>query len=567
MILGNRYIHDNITEWELNPTHIKYREQFLKKIETGHYRTETVSVCVCGGKNFEQLTAKDRFGLPFGNVICKSCGLLICSPRLQEKSLPEFYDKEYHGLVFGQEEVANFEHMVDKQQGMMIFGFLRKHIGVRKHLEVAEIGAGVGNNLKAIIEEAKKQAIDVTACGCEYSEACVRFGKEKYGLNMVQGSTDALVKLNKKFDLVIMSHILEHFTDPYKELMLVKNMLKEDGMVYVEVPGVLDLHNKPVYQCDFLRYTVLAHMYNFSLGTLTNILELSGFELIEGTEFVRSIFKLSSDKKNTVLNYYHKIIEYLRNQEQGRRIFYQLSVTQANLVQHITRLSDELSGEVAKNRAYTQKNFDFLSGNRSLINKSAEDLLKMLTSIQKEFSNLLIEKTKQEDELIKKYGDLIREKQNIEIEFTKQFSEFRSEKLRSDNEYQRQIEQLHSDYQAAKDRYQKQIEQLGSDNQAAMDRYQKQIEQLHSDNQAVEAWLKDHIVQILTEKKKSEDWLRKQNETLKQEKLNTENRLHAAQSKYDNLNHWHNVIINSLSWKITAPIRKMKEIIFPKWKG
>jgi hypothetical protein len=43
--------------------------------------------------------------------------------------------------------------------------------------------------------------------------------------------------------------------------------------------------------------------------------------------------------------------------------------------------------------------------------------------------------------------------------------------------------------------------------------------------------------------------------------------LHEAESKYAELSRYLDVIQSSLSWKLTAPIRKVKEMIFPGWKG
>ncbi len=567
MILGNRYLEDYVSEWELNPIQIKHRQQFLKKLETEKYKCETVKTCLCGGKEFEQLTSKDRYGLPFGNMICKSCGLLICNPRLKKDHLPQFYSEDYHGLVFGSDNTKDLEFMVNKEQGLLIFRFLQKHIAGRGKIRIAELGAGIGTNLFEISNELKKRGIDAEVHGCEYSGACVKYGNEKYKLNLVEGSTEALKDLGLKFDLVIMSHVLEHFTNPFEDLALVKKMLSDDGLLYVEVPGIFDLHNKTVYQCDFLRYTVLAHMYNFSLGTLTNIMELAGFELMEGTEFARSVFRINKTGKPKVLNYYNKTMDYLRNQEQDRRIFYQLSITQANIMKHISQISTEMAGETIKNREDIKKNFDFLGGNREIINKYAEELSTLLQRLQLEFKNILTDKTKNENELFKKFENLLKEKQQSEIEFNKQLADFRSDKQKSDGEYKKQIEDLRLEKETVEKDFKKQIEQLRSNSQAVEDSFKKQIEQLRSDNQAVEAWLKEQIVQILTEKKNSENWLKKQNEALNREKTTTEQKLQNVQAKYDDLNHWHKVMINSLSWKITAPIRKVKEILFPKWKG
>jgi 2-polyprenyl-3-methyl-5-hydroxy-6-metoxy-1,4-benzoquinol methylase len=62
------------------------------------------------------------------------------------------------------------------------------------------------------IKEAKKKGID-----CEVSDA-------------------QRLNLNKKFDVVIMSHVLEHCPDPAKVLSNVYSHLNEKGILFIEVP-------------------------------------------------------------------------------------------------------------------------------------------------------------------------------------------------------------------------------------------------------------------------------------------------------------------------------------------
>jgi len=203
--------------------------------------------------------------------------------------------------------------------------------------------------------------------------------------------------------------------------------------------------------------------------------------------------------------------------------------------------------------------------------KVQSERIKSLEESLDKATKLMTELRSQTDSTIAAYHTEIKslreEKEKNEIEFNKQLADFRSDKQKSDGEYKKQIEDLRLDKETVEKGFIKQIEQLRSNSQAVEDSSKKQIEQLRSDNQAVEAWLKEQIVQILTEKKNNENWLKKQIEISKQEKTTSEQKLKTVQAKYDDLNRWHKVMINSLSWKITAPIRKVKEILFPKWKG
>ena len=82
--------------------------------------------------------------------------------------------------------------------------------------------------------------------------------------------------LHQKFDLVILSHVFEHFIDLKMALDKLKLVLADNGMVYIEVPGIMTLNKKRVYNFDFLRYTIHAHVYNFNLSSITRILNDNG---------------------------------------------------------------------------------------------------------------------------------------------------------------------------------------------------------------------------------------------------------------------------------------------------
>ena len=52
---------------------VREEELELKAIYLQEIKFKKVSKCFCGSR-FEQLSRFDRFGLPFGTQICRSCG-------------------------------------------------------------------------------------------------------------------------------------------------------------------------------------------------------------------------------------------------------------------------------------------------------------------------------------------------------------------------------------------------------------------------------------------------------------------------------------------------------------
>ena len=76
--------------------------------------------------------------------------------------------------------------------------------------------------------------------------------------------------VKKEFDLVTMSHVLEHLPDPCQYLQhLREEVLSADGCLLLEVPNL--------YAHDSFE---IAHLSSFSLHTLRQLVRKAGFELI-----------------------------------------------------------------------------------------------------------------------------------------------------------------------------------------------------------------------------------------------------------------------------------------------
>ena len=103
--------------------------------------------------------------------------------------------------------------------------------------------------------------------------------------------------MKAKADLVIYCHVLEHLPDPVKELRGVRKVLKEGGLLYIEVPGLRNVRKSYYYNQDLLRYLQGAHNYHFTLKSLRNCAEKAGFEFIKGDNVVRSLFKIGKPAK------------------------------------------------------------------------------------------------------------------------------------------------------------------------------------------------------------------------------------------------------------------------------
>ena len=126
------------------------------------------------------------------------------------------------------------------------------------------------------------------------------------------------IKKEIKFDIIIYSHVFEHILDLKKEIEEIKERLNPNGRLYIEVPGILNLHGN--YRSNLNRYLQNAHTYNFSLTTLCNILKINGFKLVSGNEKVEAFF-MKSTTLIDIQNDYDNIFTNLKKYESRKNIW------------------------------------------------------------------------------------------------------------------------------------------------------------------------------------------------------------------------------------------------------
>jgi SAM-dependent methyltransferase len=276
---------------KLSPTQARQRKALLAKLATGEFAYEEVPTCPCGVTGGVVVADHDRFGIPIGVLACPSCGLLRTSPRLAADDLPAFYESDYHGLHFGLIEPTASTSLFRAGQGARIWAYLsaaRGH-GLGDRLSVVEIGAGSGTVLRELMAAARADGVACNGVGCEYSSVFAAAGRA-LGTEIHAGGIETLLEIGLHPDVVIMSHVLEHFADPTRDLELVKTLVGPTTLVYVEVPGLLTIHHKPQYDYQFSRYLTLAHTFHFTLATLVDVMARAGFSLVSGDEEVRALF-------------------------------------------------------------------------------------------------------------------------------------------------------------------------------------------------------------------------------------------------------------------------------------
>lgn len=319
MILGQRYKNDGQPTLKLNNLQLENKKQIENKVRDQIYQFEQVPCPICQIENQEVLSEKDRYGLYMPVVICKDCGLIRTSPRMNQKAYNQFYNIEYRPLYVGTEKPTAYFFEQQYVRGKRMVDLIQQHQKITSETFVVEIGCGAGGILKSFKDKGAQ------VFGNDLGEKYIQYGKETHNLNLQSGTIHDL-DLDQKANVIVYSHVMEHILDPVKELEKVKEILDPNGLLYIEVPGIKNLATN--YKSNFLAYLQNAHTFHFSLSSLQNLLKQLGFELITGNEKVEALFCLKKDSqmKSEISNDYQGNVLHLQQEEKvfkkGKGYFY-----------------------------------------------------------------------------------------------------------------------------------------------------------------------------------------------------------------------------------------------------
>jgi len=296
---------------KLNSVQLSAKEAFVEKIQSKEYTWEEIVECpVCASEEFQLIGEKDRYGLHYPVVICKTCGVVFANPRLNEASFNSFYRDDYRPLYVGEEKPKERFFQSQIYKGQKIYRYLKsKNIIDDTPKFILEVGCGAGGILKYFEQQGHE------VMGIDLGEEYINYGKNIHNLNLHFCSLTS-VNLPKKPDLVIYSHVMEHLLNPKEDLQLLKQLIHLDSVIYIEVPGLKNLEKN--YRMDLLQYFQNAHTFHFSLGSLKNLLNLSGYKILMGNEHVKCICVPDSDIKEELINDYENTIDYLLKLESKR---------------------------------------------------------------------------------------------------------------------------------------------------------------------------------------------------------------------------------------------------------
>ena len=199
------------------------------RLASGEYAQEFIP-CICGSSEELCVAAVDRYGIPHRTVLCTRCGLLRTNPRMTSDAYAHFYQHLYRAIYERPGHDPDTYFAMQENTGRLRAIRTLRRVKLRAGSSVAEIGCGAGWNL---IPYSKRGCRVV---GWDVDDGYLALGRAR-GLDLRHGLLSAACSSGERFDLVVLSHVLEHLLDPIADLNALKLLLSVNGLLSIEVPS------------------------------------------------------------------------------------------------------------------------------------------------------------------------------------------------------------------------------------------------------------------------------------------------------------------------------------------
>jgi SAM-dependent methyltransferase len=249
------------------------RDRVLADVLNGVAKPVRIPSCLDGEEEIV-VAEVERYGLPLRTVLSRRSGLMRSDPYYDPGYLATFYRDHYRHLYRPKRFSMSWFFAEQVRHGQRIMEKLPAKL--RAGARVLDVGCGMGGALVAFAMEGCE------VVGFDYGEDYAAKGR-RLGLDVRIGGFETVAN-ERPFDLIMMSHVIEHISDPISFARNAAKLLAAEGWCYIEVPGIFNI--RAGYGGDVLTYLQNAHQWHFTSGTLQAVLARGGLHVERGDESI-----------------------------------------------------------------------------------------------------------------------------------------------------------------------------------------------------------------------------------------------------------------------------------------
>jgi 2-polyprenyl-3-methyl-5-hydroxy-6-metoxy-1,4-benzoquinol methylase len=233
-------------------------------------------------------TAKERLGTlcanmavlgplfepaPSYNALCPCCGCVY----VETAAAQELFTAYYRDVA----APIDYESMFGARQTRDYYARILANIApyMDPQSRILDCGCGTGGFLAHLKEMGYAHAE-----GIDPSPACVRAARQRGALCEEEDAFSQNPAYKGRFDMIVLSHVLEHIFDARGALENLKTMLAPGGHLYIEVPDAARYAEVDFTPYFFFTYEHLAH---YGERTLKNLAAARGLRLASSGGFLK----------------------------------------------------------------------------------------------------------------------------------------------------------------------------------------------------------------------------------------------------------------------------------------
>ncbi len=209
------------------------------------------------------IARRQQQGLWVSTVGCRICGMVYHNPVIEDG------DRQDLALSFRKLHTDSIldarQQRKQERRWHLQWPLFQDHF--RSGCRVLEVGCGLG------IVGGKLQALGARVVGVEPDAEQAAYAQTHAGLEVIKARFEDVEFPDKKFDLILASHVIEHFPDPLAFLVKTRALAHPDTRLFLETPNIL------TPKVSFRRLFSLAHNFYFCPTTLSLLLQKAGWQV------------------------------------------------------------------------------------------------------------------------------------------------------------------------------------------------------------------------------------------------------------------------------------------------
>ena len=233
------------------------------------------SCVVCGGLTFKKIRGSVRDSQDYSVVECEYCQHQQLDPLPSIEKDQEFYDNDLQAKPLYKNLDIQVLRKKATQDIKRRINFLRNIID--KESPILEVGTGYGLFMEQIEREGYNiQGIEISKSRRSIANSLCK--SKIYNYNLL---TDAISdEIKSKYHVVMLFQVLEHISEPVAFIIILKELLCNNGLLILEIPN---LNDHLLNFCDKYKdfYYQRAHVSYFTPKTIDLLLRNTGFKDIK----------------------------------------------------------------------------------------------------------------------------------------------------------------------------------------------------------------------------------------------------------------------------------------------